>query len=465
MSSNDSTEFSTRGSLTIALEERSLRDARRELEDELGDLEVAVQAESGTRSGGGAASSAIDDLAQQGSANLDLDETRNDILREMEDLLEAIANNTQGGSGDDGGLFRRFRRFGNRGVRTTVGTTIGAATTVGLMQQAPSPGDSPTPGDSSTPSDVSGDLPIRLPTGVSAPEAATGPLQTAIAANQRQPDAAGQLLGQAGFLAATGGPVAAGTLGVGSGLLSAGGTATAGLFGGASLALPRLIAQDPLGRFERVSGLVDAVSSFAEQLGTRRVDRETAVRAAVQSSTQLSGTSLSTEAGIQGILGTTEIDAPSTRTGDRSAGAQSPGGIDAPNISGTSPGRDRSRVTFVRTELSDTGRVLIVAEAAGKTIRRPIDDPLWPDRIVEQARDALDSSGSESAGGGGDSRNTRDAIADDVANQVRDEISAEVRQQVKQEMSRQFSGETTTGVRTRPGSTRTRSSPPSDRFG
>jgi len=118
-------EFETKGTLEIQVDQRSLRDARQQVEDEIGSVEVAVQAQTGGPGGStGAARRASRDramsrqllsdqgdsllaLTEYGDENLVLNETRNDLLRQIIDELEDLA--FQAGQGGGGGSLPRPR--------------------------------------------------------------------------------------------------------------------------------------------------------------------------------------------------------------------------------------------------------------------------------------------------------------------------------------------------------------------
>lgn len=108
------TEFSTAAALEVQVSDSSLRSARSSIEDELGDIEVDVTATVSDQldAGGGAmpdgggmmasdaletANERLSEVRDDFEANLDLNETRNDLLREILDAQQMTAQQDGGG--------------------------------------------------------------------------------------------------------------------------------------------------------------------------------------------------------------------------------------------------------------------------------------------------------------------------------------------------------------------------------
>lgn len=92
-------EFETSGSVVIEVDSSSLRDARREVEESIGSVQVDVD-------GGGGASSMADGgqtrLTRTLDEGLNLDAERNELLLEIVDLLDEDGGGLFGGGGDGG---------------------------------------------------------------------------------------------------------------------------------------------------------------------------------------------------------------------------------------------------------------------------------------------------------------------------------------------------------------------------
>jgi len=121
-------EFSTSAELEVRVSDSSLRAAKQQIEDELGATNVNATASNQLRSDGGVSSGrgGITELLteqQQTNAhfedNLGLNETRNDLLREL-------VENTEGGSGGGDGLnLRNLLRGGLAGLLGLGGVALG----------------------------------------------------------------------------------------------------------------------------------------------------------------------------------------------------------------------------------------------------------------------------------------------------------------------------------------------------
>ena len=141
------TEFETSAALSIEISSRELRDARKEIEDGLGDVQVGVSTSGG--SGGGAGAAMLDDISDHTDELVTLADERNDILEDILDELEQ-----QGG----GGLSIPFVNPGG-GRRPKTGGPGGRPTVVPFP--IPGPDDDPSSGPTSTPSPTL--PPINLP--------------------------------------------------------------------------------------------------------------------------------------------------------------------------------------------------------------------------------------------------------------------------------------------------------------
>jgi hypothetical protein len=92
------TEFNVGNSLEVTVDQRSLRDARDEIQEEVGDIALSVN--TGGSSGGGAGASMLQDIGDDTTELVDLAGDRNDIL---EDILDELQDAS---TGPGGGLFR-----------------------------------------------------------------------------------------------------------------------------------------------------------------------------------------------------------------------------------------------------------------------------------------------------------------------------------------------------------------------
>lgn len=93
--------FETQASLSISIPKRELRNARRTLEEELGDVGVGINAQTG---GGGAGASMLADGGRALGELRSLAKDRNDLLRELIDQLQLDGGGVPGGGGGGGGL-------------------------------------------------------------------------------------------------------------------------------------------------------------------------------------------------------------------------------------------------------------------------------------------------------------------------------------------------------------------------
>lgn len=116
------TDFATEATFEAVIDSASLRDARQTVEDELGDIEVEVAAQTSGAGGAGGGEMASRDRAmgrklqsQQLDTldeNLGLDEERNDLLQEIVETEAKVAAQTDSGGG--GELAQRERAMGRQ---------------------------------------------------------------------------------------------------------------------------------------------------------------------------------------------------------------------------------------------------------------------------------------------------------------------------------------------------------------
>jgi len=118
------TELSVGVSLQARPDQRSLREARREIEDTLGDVTVDVATSGG--GGGGAGASMLREVSDDTTALVGLAEDRNDLLEDILDILEDESG------GADGGLLRGTGDSGGGGGGGIGGLPIGILTALGL---------------------------------------------------------------------------------------------------------------------------------------------------------------------------------------------------------------------------------------------------------------------------------------------------------------------------------------------
>jgi hypothetical protein len=477
MSGEGGAEFTTEGALTLSIDERSLSEARDTVEDELGDIRttadvtavkldrdavrsardslegaldgvpvtVDAQTDAGGIAadgglGGGAASEAMGELVSQSATNLDLDETRNELLRDIEDLLEQIALQTEGGGDGGGGLFRSPRGRGT--VRDALtGTAAGIATVFGLQQGTPAPGPAPDDGPTTpdTPTGTPDGLPITLPdpfdegTPGRSPTVADGALSRQIAANRIGPDVGAQATA-AGFLATgglgvglAGARLGATTLGsLGSELFGGSGAGgAAGALGLGGLGLGPTIADLPTGD----------LGALITDVFTEERSRSAAVDAFIQNNPGIAETSLSTEAGQRSLAGG-EVVATIDR-GDGGVGTA------------TSPGAALEEATLV--DVFPRGDELFATvRLDGRTFTRPLSELPRPlrERALGRGDTTRDRGGGDGGSGGASPRARSGATRRD-----NDEDTAA---RVREDVSRAIEGRPTTGPRDRPGSSNTR---------
>lgn len=138
-------DFSTESLLKVSVDQSSLTAARDEIESELGDITVDVDASPSSQlanSGGGGAdrrskenamsrqlldsqTEHLRDVTEYGDANLELNETRNDLLRELENTIE------KGNFSDSRGLRPRSNDDGGGGGLGGGGAAVGVG--LGLL--------------------------------------------------------------------------------------------------------------------------------------------------------------------------------------------------------------------------------------------------------------------------------------------------------------------------------------------
>lgn len=168
-------DFETEGVIDVLISDSSLRQARRDIEEELGPKTFEVDVSGG--SGGGS--------ARRGRESIRLDRTRNDLLRAILDELDGgIAGNGddgfrirgRGGSGGGGGLGGVIGGVGallGLGAGAIVGSAAGSGSPIDIPFLPPTTPGSPRGGGSSsptpTPSPAPTNLPFRQPEGGPAP--------------------------------------------------------------------------------------------------------------------------------------------------------------------------------------------------------------------------------------------------------------------------------------------------------
>lgn len=95
-------DFETSGSVVIEVDQSSLRDSRRKVEQSIGSVTVDVDG-GGVGAGPAGGRDAMGGLTQSMETGLDLDEERNEILLDMIDEIEEAGGLMGGGGGDGGG--------------------------------------------------------------------------------------------------------------------------------------------------------------------------------------------------------------------------------------------------------------------------------------------------------------------------------------------------------------------------
>jgi hypothetical protein len=133
------TDFSTKATLYVELDDSSLGDARQQIEDELSAEPIKIETEPVDRPGGAGGSSvgrgpnggggtlgmlsdpletqsrALEGITDYWDENIDLNEERNDLLREMQEDIE------------------RGNMSGGRSILGTIGAAIGGGLTLGIL--------------------------------------------------------------------------------------------------------------------------------------------------------------------------------------------------------------------------------------------------------------------------------------------------------------------------------------------
>ena len=125
-------EFETTASLSIEVDQRELRSVRQEIEDELSDVALGIEA---SMSGGGAGGGGNPAFARDRATMIRLDRNRNESLEDIIAILDDIEDGGGGGGDGGGSRFPRIRNIIQGGLGGLGGATIAVATqgeTVGV---------------------------------------------------------------------------------------------------------------------------------------------------------------------------------------------------------------------------------------------------------------------------------------------------------------------------------------------
>ena len=110
-------EFETTASLSIEVDQRELRSVRQEIEDELSDVALGIEA---SMSGGGAGGGGNPAFARDRATMIRLDRNRNESLEDIIAILDDIEDDGGGGAAGDGGGSRfnpkRLLKIGGGGL-------------------------------------------------------------------------------------------------------------------------------------------------------------------------------------------------------------------------------------------------------------------------------------------------------------------------------------------------------------
>lgn len=183
-------EFGVASELEVQVDERSLREARKEIEEETGDLSIPVEVQSqrNTPSKSVSARSSkeramgrrlnarrnelLRDLDGIGDDLVDLADQRNFYLEEM---LDSMEGGIGAGSGDDGGMIKPRRPRGGEGILGLLGGAIGSLALLKTVRGSSSEGETgePTP----IPVEDPGEIPYGGPNPIPVEEPGEVPVQ------------------------------------------------------------------------------------------------------------------------------------------------------------------------------------------------------------------------------------------------------------------------------------------------